>query len=191
MVDSKYHRSTKKAKTSVCWENWHLIAIPINPKYQGNNERYRNKNTDTSQHRPHDAWPLFHMMPITSLNVLRGQWTLGERISRVWDRFVSNKWIAGCVFCVVGAGSVASVAGVSVGRWIDSDKGGWRRYERDVACYLEQCEYSVTAKESVAWEMVCLFTFATAGRAGKGSTMAAYFLSGALTDSVREPSDLG
>lgn len=30
--------------------------------------------------------------------------------------------------------------------------------------------------------MVCLFTFATAGRAGKGSTMAAYFLSEVLTE---------
>ena len=42
------------------------------------------------------------------------------------------------------------MAGVSVGWWVDGDEGGWRRYERDVACYLEECEYSVTAKEPMA-----------------------------------------
>lgn len=60
MADSKCHNSTTKAKMNVCSANRALIiVIPIDPKYQRDNERYRNKNTDTRQNGSRDAWPLF------------------------------------------------------------------------------------------------------------------------------------
>ncbi|MAD84929.1 MAG: hypothetical protein CL912_18380 [Deltaproteobacteria bacterium] len=60
MADSKCHNNTTKAKMNVCSANRALIiVIPIDPKYQRDNERYRNKNTDTRQNGSRDAWPLF------------------------------------------------------------------------------------------------------------------------------------
>ena len=72
---------------------------------------------------------------------------MSEGVSRVLYRFVGDDWIAGCVFWVVGAGCVVRLGMAGVGRWVDGDEGGWRRYERDVACYLEPREDSVIAKK--------------------------------------------